>query len=150
MVAKINLGNALFGALSYNQEKVDTGEAKIIYSNLIAQTHNGEYNIPLAQRSFEHYLMVNQKTENPIVHISLNPHPDDKITDEQFQNIAHEYLEKFGYGDQPYLVYKHEDIDRHHLHVVTTCVKEDRKRINNSYEHRRSKEITRELEKNMV
>lgn len=147
MVAKINLGNSLFGALSYNQEKVNTGEAKIIYSNLIAQTHNGEYNIPLVQRSFEHYLTVNKKTENPIVHISLNPHPDDKLTDEQFQNIAQEYLEKLGYGNQPYLVYKHEDIDRHHLHIVTTCVKEDGKRINSSYEHRRSKDITRELEK---
>lgn len=147
MVAKINLGNSLFGALAYNQEKVDNKEAKIICSNLIAQTHNGEYNIPLAQRSFEHYLTVNQKTENPIVHISLNPHPDDKLTDEQFRDIAQEYLEKLGYGNQPYLVYKHEDIDRHHLHIVTTCVKEDGKRINSSYEHRRSKEITRELEK---
>jgi hypothetical protein len=147
MVAKINLGNSLFGALSYNQEKVDAGGASVIYSNLIAQTHNGEYNILLAQRSFEHYLTVNKKTENPIVHISLNPHPDDKLTDEQFQNIAQEYLEKLGYGNQPYLVYKHEDIDRHHLHIVTTCVKEDGNRMDDSYERRRSKNITRQLEK---
>lgn len=146
MVAKINLGNSLFGALTYNQEKVEKGEAKVIYSNLIAQTSNGEYNIPLAQRSFEHYLMVNKKTENPIVHISLNPHPDDKLTDDQLQDIAQEYLERLGYGKQPYIVYKHEDIDRHHLHIVTTCVKEDGKRINGSYEHKRSKEITRQLE----
>lgn len=146
MVAKINLGNSLFGALSYNQEKVDLGEASVICTNLIAQTSNGEYNIPLAQRSFEHYLMVNKKTENPIVHISLNPHPDDKLTNDQLQNIAQEYLERLGYGNQPYLIYKHEDIDRHHLHIVTTCVKEDGKRINSSYEHKRSKEITRNLE----
>jgi hypothetical protein len=147
MVAKINLGNSLFGALSYNQEKVDAGEAKIIYSNLIAQTYSGEYTIPLSQRSFEHYLTVNKKTEDPVVHISLNPHPDDRLTDEQFREIAQEYLEKLGYGNQPCLVYKHEDIGRHHLHIVTTCVKEDGKRINGSYEHRRSKNITRELEK---
>lgn len=146
MVAKINLGNSLFGALAYNQEKVEEGEAKVIYSNLIAQTSNGDYNIPLAQRSFEHYLMVNKKTENPIVHISLNPHPDDKLTNDQLQDIAQEYLERLGYGKQPYIIYKHEDIDRHHLHIVTTCVKEDGKRINGSYEHKRSKEITRKLE----
>lgn len=148
MVAKISLGNSLFGALAYNQEKGDEGEAKIIYSNLITLTHNGEYNISLVQRFLEDYLAANQKTVNPIVHISPNPHPGDKLTDEQFQDIAQEYLEKLGYGNQPYLVYKHEDIDRHHLHIVTSCVKEDGKRINSSYEHKRSKDITRELEKN--
>ena len=36
--------------------------------------------------------------------------------------IGREYLEKLGFGNQPYLVFKHEDIDRHHLHIVTvTC-----------------------------
>lgn len=147
MVAKISLGNSLFGALSYNQEKVAEGLAKVIYSNRIIQTDDGSCNIPLCLRSFESYLRANKKTENPIVHISLNPHPDDKLSDEQFSEIAQLYLEKLGYGDQPYLIYKHEDLDRHHLHIVTTCVKENGERMDDSFEHRRSKDITRELEK---
>lgn len=146
MVAKINLGNSLFGALSYNQEKVDEGLAKVIYSNRIIQTDDGSCNIPLCLRSFEPYLTANKKTENPIVHISLNPHPDDKLSDEQFSEIAQLYLERLGYADQPYLIYKHEDLDRYHLHIVTTCVKENGERMDDSFEHRRSKDITRELE----
>ncbi len=55
--------------------------------------------------------------EKPVVHISLNPHPDDVLTDTELQDIAREYLEKLGFGNQPYLVFKHEDIDRHHLHI---------------------------------
>ncbi len=69
------------------------------------------------------------KIEKPVVHISLNPHPEDVLTDIELQNIAREYLEKLGFGNQPYLVFKHEDIDRHHLHIVTVNVDENGKRL---------------------
>ena len=55
-------------------------------------------------------------------------------------------MRKLGYGDQPYLVYKHTDIDRHHIHIVGLRVDENGKPLNDKFEHRRSKQITRELE----
>ena len=64
------------------------------------------------------------RTEKPVLHISINPHPDDVLTDTELQEIAREYLDRLGYGNQPYMVYKHEDIDRHHLHIVTINVDE--------------------------
>ena len=146
MVAKINTGSSLFGALSYNQEKLDTEEAKILYSNRIIQQPDGEYNMYLNIKSFEPYLMANNKTEKPVLHISLNPHPDDKLTDKQMSDIAQEYMNKMGYGDQPYIVYKHEDLDRHHLHIVSVNVDETGKKLNSNYDYKRSKDITRELE----
>lgn len=147
MVAKINTGSSLFGALSYNQEKLDTEEAKILYSNRIMQQPDGDYNMYLNLKSFEPYLMANNKTEKPVLHISLNPHPDDKLTDEQMADIAQEYMDKMGYGDQPYIVYKHEDLDRHHLHIVSVNVDETGKKLNSNYDYKRSKDTTRELEK---
>ena len=147
MVAKINTGFSLFGALSYNQEKLDTNEAKILFSNRIMQQANGEHSMYLNQKSFEPYLMANNKTEKPVLHISLNPHPDDKLTDEQMSDIAQEYMDKMGYGDQPYLVYKHEDLDRHHLHIVSVNIDESGKKLDSNYDFKRSKNITRELEK---
>ena len=71
--------------------------------------------------------------EKPVLHISLNPHPDDVLTDTELQDIAREYLEKLGYGNQPYLVVKHEDIDRHHLHIVTINVDEKGRRLNQDF-----------------
>ncbi|NDV97320.1 mobilization protein [Dysgonomonas sp. 521] len=147
MIAKINPGKSLFGALSYNQKKVDEGVADVLYSRNMIRTVDGSYNIPLCMRSFEPYLMANNKTLNPVIHISLNPHPDDKLTDEQLSAIAQEYMDKLGYGKQPYLVYKHEDIDRHHLHIVSVRVDETGKKIDDSYEKRRSEKIRKELEK---
>ncbi len=38
------------------------------------------------------------KVEKPVVHISLNPHPEDVLTDTELQDIAREYLEKLGFG----------------------------------------------------
>lgn len=146
MIAKINSGTSLFGALSYNQEKVEQGEGKILFGNRIIQQVDGTYNMYLNIKSFEPYLEANKRTEKPVLHISLNPHPDDKLSNEQLSSIAQEYMDRMGYSDQPYLVYKHEDIDRHHLHIVSVRVNENGKKLDDSYEKRRSEKIRKELE----
>lgn len=147
MVAKINIGASLFGALSYNQEKIDEGLGKVLFAHMILENASGSYNMFFNMKSFEPYLDANKRTEKPILHISLNPHPDDKLSDEQLTDIAQEYMEKMGYGNQPYLVYKHEDIDRHHLHIVSVRVNEKGEKLNDSFEKRRSEAIRKELEK---
>ncbi|MCD8177626.1 MAG: relaxase/mobilization nuclease domain-containing protein [Tannerellaceae bacterium] len=86
------------------------------------------------------------RTKKPFIHISLNPHPDDVLSENQISEIAQEYMEKMGYANQPYIVYKHEDIERHHIHIVSLRVKEDGKKINDSFEYKRSKKVTEEIE----
>ena len=147
MVAKINIGSSLFGALAYNQQKIDQEKGRVLCSNKMTENRDGNFNIHTCMVDFENQLQKDIKTEKPIIHISLNPHPDDKLTNEQLSAIAQEYMEKLGYGNQPYMVYKHEDIGRHHLHIVSLRVDETGKKINDKFEHRRSKDITRELEK---
>lgn len=146
MIANINKSSKLLNVLIYNQKKVDKGSAKILFVNNMIEPKNGIYSVGLCQRSFEPFLIANQKTEYPIYHISLNPHPKDILTDEQYEQIARDYMNQLGYGEQPYIVYKHEDIERHHLHIVTTCVQSNGKRIPDHYEKLRSKKITDELE----
>ena len=90
---------------------------------------------------------VHLSTKKPILHISINPHPEDVLSDSQLSDIAREYMRKLGYGDQPYLVYKHTDIDRYHIHIVSLRVDENGRPLNDRFEHRRSKQITRELER---
>jgi hypothetical protein len=148
MVAKINRGASLFGAVMYNQEKVNEGTARIISGNRMMTdiTQNPENVMRQTLVSFENYLLANRKTEKPVLHISLNPSPEDNLSEDQFASLAKDYMEKMGYGDQPYIVYIHEDIDRRHIHIVSTCVDENGKKINDSYEHRRSMDACRELE----
>ncbi len=125
MIAKINATAALYGVLAYNQTKVDEGHAKVIATSRMVEPRGGAWDIAACLRSFEPYLEANRKTEKPMLHISLNPDPDDKLTDERLSEIAGAYMRKLGYGDQPYIVYKHEDIERGHIHIVSTCVREN-------------------------
>ena len=146
MVAKISVGSSLFGALSYNQNKVDEEQGKVLLSNRMFESEDGNFSIRRCMECFDMHLPADLKTEKPIIHISLNPHPDDVLSDSQLADIAKEYMDKLGYGNQPYMVYKHEDIARHHIHIVSIRVDDTGKKINDKFEHIRSKQITRELE----
>ncbi len=146
MVAKISTSNTLYGALAYNQNKVDENHARVIFSNKIIERADGKFNMNTCLHSFEPYLLANKRTENPVLHISINPDPKDKLTDEQLSDIAQEYMQKMGYGDQPFIVYKHEDIERKHIHIVSLRVDEQGKKISDKFEHRRSMDACRELE----
>ena len=146
MVAKISVGSSLFGALSYNQNKVDEQQGKVLLSNRMFESEDGNFSIRRCMECFDMHLPADLKTEKPIIHISLNPHPDDVLSDSQLADIAKEYMDKLGYGNQPYMVYKHEDIARHHIHIVSIRVDDTGKKINDKFEHIRSKQITRELE----
>jgi len=147
MVAKMSSGSSLYSALAYNHQKVKEGHAKVLLVNNMIEPLNGNFGIGICTNSFEPYLLANNRTENPIIHISLNPDPKYKLNDEQFSVIAQEYMQKLGYGNQPFIVYKHEDIDRHHLHIVSVKVDETGKMIRDNFQHRLSMRICRELEK---
>ena len=89
----------------------------------------------------------NCRTKKTVFHCSLNPHPDEKLSDEQLTQIAKEYMEALGYGNQPYIVFKHNDIAREHIHIVSLRVDSRGQKINDKFEKRRSKKITDALEK---
>lgn len=93
------------------------------------------------------YLEANRRTTNTVFHVSLDPSPEDKLTDEQLRKIACEYMERMGYGEQPYIVFKHKDISREHLHIVSLRVDEQGRKINDSHEYDQSMSVLRELER---
>ena len=146
MVAKISYGSSLYGALAYNGEKVNEGVAKILETNKVFCPVDDGHDITACMQDFMAYMPSQVRTKKPVIHISLNPHPDDKLSDEQFSAIALEYIEKMGYGNQPFMVYKHEDIDRHHLHIVTLAVDETGRKINDGNNFYTSTRILKELE----
>lgn len=146
MIAKITHGSSITGALSYNHQKVVTGNGQILYLHKMLETPTGSYTLNELTRSFEPYLMANRKTEKPALHISLNPDPKDGLSDCSLCLIAQDYMEKMGYGAQPYVVFKHTDIERTHIHIVSTCVTIQGKKLSDAFEKRRSMAACRELE----
>ena len=149
MVANIRSGSSPGGALYYNKEKVDKDEAEVLLWQKMLEPYDkcGRLDIDACMESFMPYLEANRRTTNTVFHVSLNPSPEDKLTDEQFREIAREYMERMGYGNQPYIVFKHKDIDRQHLHVVSLRVDENGHKLPHDFEARRSMEILRDLER---
>lgn len=147
MVAKITYGSSIYGAVSYNHNKVEEGTARVIHTHNMVSNSNGE---PLSfsqiLRSFDDYLLANNRTKTPVAHFSLNPAPEDKPDDGLLKVLADEYMEKMGYRDQPYIVYKHSDIDREHLHIVSVRVDERGRKLSDSYDYITSMGICRDLE----
>lgn len=146
MVAKFSHGSSLYGALSYNQEKVNEGLGKVLATNLVIEPNDGAFNLTSCMEDFERFIPSHIRTTKPVIHISLNPHLDDKLTDQQLADIGREYMEQFGYGGQPYMIFKHEDIDREHIHIVSTRVRTDGSIISDSKNYERSRKITDSLE----
>jgi hypothetical protein len=146
MVAKIGRGQNLTGVLSYNQLKVEKENAQILFTHKMLETPDGHFSVAQMFRSFEPYLLANRKTEKTVLHISLNPDPKDKVSDEKFTAIAQEYMQEMGYGEQPFVVFKHTDIERTHIHIISVCVDEEGRKISDSYERKRSMDLCRELE----
>lgn len=147
MVAKISLGNSIYGALAYNAEKINKEKGRLLDTNKIYNDGSGSVNIHKAHEDFKRWMPTATRTEKPMVHISLNPHPDDHHSDAELTQIAREYMEKMGFGDMPFLIFKHEDIERHHVHIVALRVKTDGTCISDRNNFYRSKDICRELEK---
>ena len=149
MVANIRSGSSPGGALYYNKEKVDKDEAEVLLWQKMLEPYDkcGRLDIDVCMESFMPYLEANRRTTNTVFHASLNPSPEDRLTDEQLRKIACEYMERMGYGEQPYIVFKHKDISREHLHIVSLRVDEQGRKLPHDFEARRSMEILRDLER---
>ena len=147
MIAKISSTENLGGALGYNFKKVEKGEASILLAAELYQSKEGRYTMEDVLADMEALIPKNCRTKKTVFHCSLNPHPDEKLSDERLTQIAKEYMEALGYGNQPYIVFKHNDIPREHIHIVSLRVDSRGQKINDKFEKRRSKKITDALER---
>ena len=97
-------------------------------------------------QAFEPYIALNSHVKKPVIHISLNPSPKDILSEEQMAVLAQEFMEKFSYGNQPYIVWLHEDINRKHMHIVSVRINEKGEKIDHNREAVRAQNICREME----
>ena len=147
MVAKITTGKDVYGALAYNQQKVDRGKGKVLLTHILREPSNGQFDVATTAEDLLRWMPSHYRTEKPVVHISLNPDPEDRLTAEQLAEIAEKYMERMGWGEQPYIVFEHTDIDRRHIHIVSVQVGQDGRKVKDGRRNERSVAITEELER---
>lgn len=135
MVAKINRGASLYGAIIYNLQKVNDNTARIIYGTAwlpMCREHGachatdpvGVWQLPACQQEY-------RKASPAYIVEPFFGRPAHGFA---IHGTGQEYMQRMGYGNQPYIVYMHEDIDRRHIHIVSTCVNEKGEKIDDAYE----------------
>lgn len=128
MVAKVTSGRTIRGVINYNENKVKEGAAVCIHARGFAGvaeqlTFSDKLNTLL------YHIKRNTKVTTNAVHISLNFSPTEKLDDNNLSKIATAYLDKIGFASQPFLLYKHEDTGHPHVHIVTTNIQLNGRKI---------------------
>ena len=128
MVAKITVPSSIKRALNYNEQKVAQGKAECLLASGFLKDAP-ELNVYEKLARFEDLISLNQRASTNTVHISLNFAEGENLAAEKLKEIADAYIEKIGFSGQPFLVYEHQDAGHPHLHIVTTNIRRDGKRI---------------------
>ncbi|WP_276480996.1 relaxase/mobilization nuclease domain-containing protein [Paraflavitalea pollutisoli] len=137
MVAVVNQGRSIRNILQYNENKttltIDQQKsikaATLIHANGFAKDIDG-LRFADKLKSFEKLTSLNERTKVNAIHISLNFDPSEQgLSTNKLQEIAISYMDQLGFGGQPYLVYKHNDASHPHIHIVTTNIQANGKRI---------------------
>ena len=147
MVANITTGKDVYGALAYNQEKVDRGDGKVLLTHIVREPADGRFNVAATAEDLLRWMPSHYRTEKPVVHVSLNPAPEDRLDDGQLAEIAGAYMERMGWGRTT--LYRIQAY-RHRTGAYPYRVGAGgpgRRKINDSRRNERSVAVTEELER---
>ncbi|MEY8781554.1 relaxase/mobilization nuclease domain-containing protein [Allomuricauda sp. XS_ASV26] len=139
MIAKIIYGQTCRGTLDYILGK--EGMQVLGYGNTFSQDIH-----PKFFGSLLHFQGQRNATKNRYAHISLNLPHDEHVDDSTFFEISKEYMEKMGYGEQPFMVVRHNDTKHEHVHILTTNVNDKGQVLSLYNSKRRSMATTGYLE----
>ena len=130
-----------FNAVNYSAKKEKDGKATLLHFQ-----HFGylQYKETVTRQAFEQFLKDysarNQKIKNPVFHAALSA-KGQELSHEQLKDIALELMDALGYKDNPLLIYAHHDTDNNHVHIVTSRVGADGKKVQHDFEKKRAVEI---------
>jgi len=128
MVAVIHVSKRFHNVLNYNEKKVSEQAAACLEA---ANYPKNASDLSFSQKlkRLENQSSLNERTKVNCVHISLNFDPSEQLSDSLLKDIAAEYMDKIGFSGQPYLLYRHNDAGHPHVHIVSTNIRNDGKRI---------------------
>ena len=148
-------GGGRFPAGGYNEGKVLEGVADL----LMARNVDGRFLRQLdimhavginAAGEVERYMREhsqtygNSKTQNKQFHVALSvkEHEMDRY---ELGEFAEKFMERMGYGGQPYFVYFHHDTGNNHVHILSTRINRYGIAISDSFDKMRMQRVTDEI-----
>lgn len=142
MIATILPGSTNFHAVGYNERKVSKGVARLIEMQNFGTL--GAFDKPTPEELVQYlqeYTSRNNRIQKAQFHVAISC-KGHEMPESELLEFAHRYLSEMGYAEvgQPLLVYSHYDTDNTHLHIVTSRIAPDGRKIAHDHERRRSQE----------
>lgn len=143
MIVEIHKSSSsMSGTLQYNENKVRAGVASILCCHGVGSTE-----IPVINRLFEDRERLSlREAQHLSFQMSVNSGPGDGIREERIPEFVKDLMEGLGYGEQPWVVFRHEDTGRVHYHVVSTRIDSEGRKIRDYYEKRACDRLVKGLQ----
>lgn len=130
MVAIIKSSQNIRRTVLYNEQKI-TEERALFLGAFNYWQDDAQLTLEDKLQRFDDLVILNERSHAHTIHISLNFHPDDQLTDKKMRHVASAFMERIEFSDQPWLAYRHIDAGHPHMHIVTTNIRPDGDRITN-------------------
>ncbi|HXB08008.1 MAG TPA: relaxase/mobilization nuclease domain-containing protein [Puia sp.] len=129
MVARINAVRSTAKPLTYNEEKVAQGKAECIHTgNFLQSKERLTYEDKL--RRFQRLNELNGRSQVKMFHATLNFSPKEVLSNKELAGITDRYMQGLKMENQPHLVYRHNDANHPHIHIVSSLIRPDGSRVN--------------------
>lgn len=143
MIATILPSSTSFHAVGYNERKVAKGIAHLLeIKNFGALELLTSHTATDLVSYLQTYSARNSRIKKAQFHVAVSCRGHEK-TEEELLDFAHEYMKEMGYGNpgQPMLVYAHTDTDNTHIHIITSRIAPDGRKIDHNHERVRSQQV---------
>ena len=138
MIAKAKTGRGFRGALEYDLQE---GKSVLLDTNLAGE------NIRAMAHEFGEVRQLRPNLGKAVFHASISAAPGEHLTDNQWLEIAHRYLDGMGFTDNQYVISRHTDTDHEHIHLVINRIQFSGDVVNDFQYKRRQEEIMRTIER---
>lgn len=116
----------------YNWSKVLDDKATVVYHSNIP--HFSYVTSQILFENYENNELIHGNTKHTVLHFAVNPSEDEMGDENKLIQFIKDYLHEIGYDNQPTIIFRHNDIDRQHYHVLCPRVLKTGKVILNNYD----------------
>ena len=149
------VGGGRFPAAAYNEEKVQEGVAELLFARNVDKKFLWQLDIMHvvginASGEVERYMKEhsitygNSKAQNKQFHVVLSV-KEHEMNKYELAKFAESFMDKMGYGQQPYFVYFHHDTANNHVHILSTRINRFGIAISDSFDKMRMQHAANEI-----
>src|SRR5690606_9741590 len=134
MTVKILSSTSSFNGVSYNTNKTQNSKGELMKSKNFGYLQHSSNVTPEEMKTFlKAHSNRNKRVKDKQFHAVISCR-EREYSKEALTKIAEEWLQKTGYGTNPYLIVFHSDTKNNHVHIVSSRIGSDGRKIKDNME----------------